>query len=291
MADNDMSINKTVRILQHARENGYAVPAMCCYNLEGVLATIRGAEAENSPAMVLFFPWAIEYAGDILIRAAGEACRAAKVPIALHLDHAQDPEIVRRAAGISGGFDSIMCDMSHYETQENLRLTAELTNLCHARGIATEAEPGRIEGGEDGVSETVDLESILTTPEQAREFVATGIDLLAPAFGNVHGKYGPRGIQLDYDRLERINAAVGGRVQLVLHGADGFTQEIYQQCITRGIAKVNINGAMNDEYLKVQQRSRGVPITSIITQGTSAMEAAVRQATHDLGSAGKASLF
>jgi fructose/tagatose bisphosphate aldolase len=48
-----------------------------------------------------------------------------------------------------------MVDMSHYEKEENLQLTKELTEYCHARGIITEAEPGRINGGEDGVAVSV----------------------------------------------------------------------------------------------------------------------------------------
>ena len=44
--------------------------------------------------------------------------------MSLHLDHCQTPELVRRAADIPDGFDSIMCDMSHYEKEENLKLTA-----------------------------------------------------------------------------------------------------------------------------------------------------------------------
>ena len=89
-----------------------------------------------------------------------------------------------------------MCGMSHYEREENLRLTKELVAYCHNREIATEAEPGRIEGGEDGVAETADLEGGSTTPGDAEEFVATGIEILAPAFGNVHGQYGPHGTRL-----------------------------------------------------------------------------------------------
>jgi fructose-bisphosphate aldolase, class II len=61
-------------------------------------------------------------------------------------------------------------------------------------GIAAEAEPERIEGGEDGVGDTTDLEGLLTTLEEAREFIDCGIDWLAPDFGNVHGGYRPRGI-------------------------------------------------------------------------------------------------
>ena len=93
-----------------------------------------------------------------------------------------------------------MVDMSHHEKEENLAKTRELTTYCHARGIATEAEPGRIEGGEDGVVDTADMEGMLTTPEEVEEFVATGVDFLAPAIGNIHGEYGPKGPQLDLAR-------------------------------------------------------------------------------------------
>ena len=93
-----------------------------------------------------------------------------------------------------------MVDMSHHEKEDNLRLTAELVKEAHAKGIAVEAEPGRIEGGEDGLADTVDLEGLLTDEEEALAFEKTGIQFLAPAFGNLHGLYGKRGIQLDFDR-------------------------------------------------------------------------------------------
>ena len=261
---------------------------MCCYNIESIIATVRAAEAARSPAMVLLFPWAIQYAGDALVLAAAEAAHSASVPVALHLDHCQTPELVRRAADIDGGFDSIMCDMSHYEKEENLRLTAELVEYCHARGIAAEAEPGRIEGGEDGVAETADLEGLLTTPEEAEEFVATGIDMLAPAFGNVHGEYGPRGIQLEYERLRGINERVGEKVRLVLHGADPFDEEIFRKCMAEGVTKININKGMNKHYARVQEEMQGKPLTSVIEAGTKAMQEAIEQYMVWLGSAGKA---
>lgn len=279
--------NRATELLDKAATEGYGVPAMCCYNLEGVLATIHAAEAKKSPAMVLLFPWAIQYADSHLVRAAGAACRDAKVPVTLHLDHCQTPEMVKRAADIPGGFESIMVDMSHYEKEENLRLTKELTAYCHGKGIATEAEPGRIEGGEDGIGDTADLEGVLTTPEQAREFVDTGIDWLAPAFGNVHGNYGPRGIQLEYDRLDSIDKEVGKEVRMVLHGADPFTKEIFQKCIGHGISKININRVMNNEYLRIQQK--GIKnITGVIEEGTKAMQEAIERCIDMLGSAGKA---
>lgn len=284
-----LSENRTLSILDKARDGRYAVAAMCCYNIESVVATVRAAEKTKSPAVVQLFPWAIEYAGNALVLAAAEACHRASVPISLHLDHAQTPELVRRAADIPDGFDSIMCDMSHYEKEENLALTRELVDYCHSRGIATEAEPGRIEGGEDGVAETADLEGVLTTPEQAEEFVATGIEMLAPAFGNVHGEYGPRGIRLEYDRLETIQKAVGDRVRLVLHGADPFTDDIYKRCIQAGVTKVNINKGMNNHYAASQEETRGKPITAVMEAGTQKMQEAIEWYMHSFESAGKAS--
>lgn len=280
--------NRTLSILDAAHGGGYAVPGLCCYNLEGVVASVRAAEAMSSPAIVQLFPWAIEYAGNALVRAAADLCHSASVPVALHLDHAQSPELVRRAADIPDGFDSIMCDMSHYEQEENLALTKELVDYCHKRGIATEAEPGRIEGGEDGVAETIDLEGVLTTVNQAEEFVATGIDMLAPAFGNVHGEYGPRGIQLEYDRLEMLHAAVGSKVRFVLHGADPFDKDIYEQCMKAGMTKININRGLNDHYASANEHNRGRTITSTIEGGTKRMQKAVENYMRLFGSAGQA---
>ncbi|KAL2004663.1 hypothetical protein VTN00DRAFT_3191 [Thermoascus crustaceus] len=293
MPHEKLKTNRALSILDAAIAGNYAVPGMCCYNLEGILATVRAAEAKRSPAMVLLFPWAMHYAGGILVHAAAEAARNASVPITVHMDHAQTPEIIRQAADLSvgpnGGFDSIMVDMSHYEREENLALTRELVAYCHERGIAAEAEPGRIEGGEDGVADTADLAGVLTTPEEAQRFVDTGIDWLAPAFGNVHGEYGPRGIRLEYDRLEAIRDTVGDKVRLVLHGADPFTEEIFQRCIRGGVAKVNINKVMNNEYLRVQRERAGKgPITGVIEEATDAMQRAVERCMDMLGSTGKA---
>ncbi|KAF3766712.1 aldolase [Cryphonectria parasitica EP155] len=283
-----LSQNRSLAILKAAREGEYAVPGMCCYNIEAIMATVKAAEARKSPAMVLLFPWAMQYAGTSLVRAAADACHNAKVPVSLHLDHCQTPDLVRQAADIEDGFDSIMCDMSHYEKEENLRLTRELVTYCHERGIAAEAEPGRIEGGEDGVAATADLEGLLTTPEEAEEFVATGIEMLAPAFGNVHGEYGPRGIQLEYDRLASIYDKVGDRVQLVLHGADPFTEDIFKKCIQHGVTKVNINKGMNKHYAAVQKEMHGKPLTSVIEAGTVRMQKAIETYMDQLGSSGKA---
>ncbi|KAI4160282.1 MAG: hypothetical protein LQ342_005874 [Letrouitia transgressa] len=279
--------NRAVEMLDRARKGRYGIVGSCCYNMEGIVATVRAAEAKRSPAMILLFPWAMHYGSNLLVNLAADACRSASVPVTLHLDHAQDPDVVRRAAD-TGKFDSIMVDMSHFEKEENLAKTRELAKYCHDRGIATEAEPGRIEGGEDGVKDTAELDGLLTSPEEAEEFVGTGISWLAPAFGNVHGNYGPRGIQLEYERLDAISKKIGDEVQLVLHGTDGFTKEIYDRCIEHGITKVNINKIMNKELAQVQKEKAGnVTVSQVIEEGTSAMQRAVEEMMDILGSTGK----
>ena len=237
--------------------------------------------------MLLLFPWALSYTPHLAHLCASMA-RSAAVPITVHMDHAQTPGTVREAADL-GAFDSIMVDMSHYSKEENLALTKELTAYCHERGIATEAEPGRIEGGEDGVAETADLEGVLTTPEEAGRFVDTGIDWLAPAFGNVHGEYGPRGVKLEYDRLEDINRAVGGAegVRLVAHGTDPFTPEIYEKLIRAGISKVNINKTVNRRYMDLQKEGK-LGLTALMEEGTRRMQEELENNMDVLGSTGKA---
>jgi len=200
-----LTTNRAVKMLNACAEGKYGVLGVVSYNMETIIASIKAAEAKKAPLQILLFPWALKYS-PLFVDFAAHAARKAKVPVTVHMDHAQDPEVIKAASQIlaedgTPAFDSIMVDMSHYEKEENLAKTKELVALCHSRGIATEAEPGRIEGGEDGVKDTAELEGMMTTAEEVDDFCATGIDFLAPAFGNVHGDYhGVENIHLDYDR-------------------------------------------------------------------------------------------
>ena len=188
-------------------------------------------------------------------------------------------------------FDSIMVDMSHYEKEENLRLTKELTTYCHERGIATEAEPGRIEGGEDGLKDTADLEGVLTTPEQALEFVATGIDFLAPAFGNIHGEYGVKGPRgwLEFDRLQKVKEAVQGKVKIVLHGTNAFDQPLFQECVKAGVSKINVNKQLIDPWKEMMgKRQSFLPITKLMEDSMVIFQKEVERLMDECGSSGKA---
>lgn len=201
----NISSNRAVRMLKAAEEGRYSVLGVVAYNMETVVACIRAAENKLSPLQILLFPWALTYS-PLLVDFCAAAARKAKVPVTLHLDHAQEASIIKTAAEMKAAdgtpaFDSIMVDMSHFDKEENLARTKELVAFCHERGIAAEAESGRIEGGEDGVKDTGELQGMMTTAEEVDDFVATGIDFLAPGFGNMHGDYhGVENIHLDYDR-------------------------------------------------------------------------------------------
>ncbi|THW72182.1 aldolase [Aureobasidium pullulans] len=261
--------NKTKKILEDAEKGGYGIIASIVYNIENIVAVVRAAENKRSPLIIQVFPWAITASDGLLVRAAADAASRASVPIAIHLDHAQDEALIRHAAD-NLPFDSIMVDMSHHEKEENLAKTKDLVEYCHARGIATEAEPGRLEGGEDGVADTVDLEGVLTTPEDVEQFIATGVDFLAPAFGNIHGEspYGKAGPQLDYARLEAIKKQANGRVRIVAHGTNEWPDDVTQRVIQAGVSKINVNRLVLDDYLKhFRANAAKMPLTKLIDEG------------------------
>ncbi|KAF2220918.1 ketose-bisphosphate aldolase [Elsinoe ampelina] len=289
-----LSNNRAVKMLSAAAEGKYGVLGVVSYNMETIIGAINAAEAKKAPLQILLFPWALKYS-PLLVDFAAHAARKAKVPVAIHMDHAQDPEIIKVASQIKAedgtpAFDSIMVDMSHYEKEENLAKTKELVALCHSRGIATEAEPGRIEGGEDGVKDTAELEGMMTTPEEVEDFIATGIDFLAPAFGNVHGDYhGVENIHLDYDRLADIQKRVGGRVQIALHGTNEFIPEILNKCIERGVTRVNVNKMVLSDYFAYTNANTGkVPLTELLETGTHLIQKQCEGWMDAMGCSGKA---
>ena len=129
------------------------------YNVEQLEALVRAAEAKRSPLIIQLFPSTLTQL-PLLAHAAAHAVKNAKVPLSLHIDHAQDEAQIREIIATLP-VDSVMVDMSHYEEAENLEKTERLTKECHAHGIAVEAESGRINGGEDGIADTGDLEGIV----------------------------------------------------------------------------------------------------------------------------------
>ncbi|OCF31436.1 hypothetical protein I317_07707 [Kwoniella heveanensis CBS 569] len=279
--------NNTYRVVEHSRANGYAVPGVCVYNVEGVLAVIQAAEAKRSPVLIQFFPWAMHFYGREFIEYVVKIAHAASVPIGIHLDHCLKPEDAELA--LTMPFDSIMIDGSEFDEAGALEYCKSITDRARAKGMAVEVELGRMEGGEDGLP-TIELEEIMTNPTEALHFVEdTKCQLLAPSFGNVHGNYGPKGPQWDKERLKRIHAAVKDNVALVLHGTHGVTDELFTESIHMGFSKININKSCRErhtEYLK--EKAGRVELTVQIAEGIAVYKEEIEHYMDLFGSSGKA---
>lgn len=203
-------------ILRKAQKENYAVGAFNINTMETVQAIMRGAAAQKSPVILQTSEAAVSYAGLSYLRALAEASSKEGVPVALHLDHGKDIELVKKC--IKAGWTGVMFDGSNLVWDQNVRLTKKAVALAHKKSICVEGELGTIGGAEDSVSAR---EIIFTDPERAKEFVElTGVDALAVAIGTSHGAYKFEGSgRLDIHLLKEIRDRC--KVPLVLHGASG----------------------------------------------------------------------
>ncbi|MCO5998946.1 class II fructose-bisphosphate aldolase [Actinoallomurus rhizosphaericola] len=220
---------------------GEGVGAFNVIQLEHAEALIAGAEAANRPVILQISENAVRYhaALEPIAVACLAAARAAKVPVAVHLDHATSPELVREAVGL--GLGSVMFDASALDYDANVAATAETTAYCHDHGVWVEAELGEV-GGKDGVH----APGARTDPEEAARFVAaTGVDALAVAVGTSHAMT-DRTATVDLDLIARLRDAVP--VPLVLHGSSGVPDADLTRAVRAGIVKVNIATHLNKVF-------------------------------------------
>jgi fructose-bisphosphate aldolase class II len=237
-------------LLREAEKDGYAVGAFNCSNMEILQAIIRAAQAENSPVILQVSEGAIKYAGlEYLVAMAKLAAKHTSIPVALHLDHGTDLELIEKC--IQAGFTSIMYDGSHLPLKENADITRRLVETSLRAGFSVEAELGRISGTEEKISVT-EKEAFFTDPEEARYFVSlTGVDALAVSIGTAHGHY--RGEpKLDFERLSKIHSLIP--TPIVLHGSSGVPEEAIQEAIKRGARKINIDTDIREAFIGAIRR-------------------------------------
>ncbi|MCI8662141.1 MAG: class II fructose-bisphosphate aldolase [Hungatella sp.] len=225
-------------MLIHAHENGYAVMAVNCVNMEQVKACIESAEEECSPIILNISPRQMRehghsYALPPVVKSMAER---AGVPVAFNLDHGSAYEDFVTA--LKAGFSSVMIDASACEFEENVRRTQMIAALAHGCGKSCEAELGHVGNAEAGDEANTDY---YTNPEQAKEFVdRTHCDCLAVAIGTAHGSY-PKGMvpKLDFERLALLKKTLN--MPLVLHGGSGAGEENIRRAVACGINKINVN--------------------------------------------------
>lgn len=231
-----MFIISSSHMLKKAQVEHYAIPAFNIHNLETMQVIVETAAELGSPVILAGTPGTYSYAGtENIVAIANALAKQYNLPLALHLDHHESFDDITQK--IAAGIRSIMIDGSHEAFRDNITLVKRVVDYAHRFDVSVEAELGRLGGVEDDL--VVDSKDALyTNPQQAAEFVEkTGIDSLAIAIGTAHGLYKSEP-KLDFERLSQIREAVD--IPLVLHGASGLLEQDVQECIRRGISKVNV---------------------------------------------------
>jgi len=225
-------------LLVHARENNYAVPAFDCVEDIMVRTVLETVEELRAPVIVMLLEMDLETGGGNgwvyqlgLLKAVADHH---KIPIAIHLDHATDLELIRKA--VDAGFTGVMIDGSKLPFEENVALTRAAVEIAAPRGVSVEAELGHV-GGMD-LADIQCAENVLTEAYEVTRFVEqTGVDALAISIGTAHGVYRAEPT-LNIERLQELNAA--SPVPLVLHGGSGTPDDQIRKAVRGGICKLNI---------------------------------------------------
>lgn len=269
-----MPLVTSKEMFKKAYEGKYAIGAFNVNNMEIIQAIVEAAKEEKSPLILQVSAGARKYAKPVYLRKLVEAAiEDTDLPIVLHLDHGEDFEICK--ACIDDGFTSVMIDGSKYLFEENVRLTKQVVDYAHERGVVVEAELGRLAGIEDAVKVS-EKDAILTDPDEAVEFVErTGVDSLAIAIGTSHGAYKFKGEpKLDFERLDKITELLPG-FPIVLHGASSVPSELVELCNKYGGQIPGAQGVPEDMLRKAA--TMGVCKINIDTDLRLAMTASVRK--------------
>jgi ketose-bisphosphate aldolase len=232
--------------LQQAQQSGKAIGHFNISDLALLKAVFAAAKELNVPVIVGLSEGEREFVGVREIAAVVRALREEfDFPIFLNADHTHS--LAKGIEVAKAGFDSIVFDMSALPFDENIRQTKQAVEALKAINPAmlVEGEIGDIGSGSEIHDQAPDLSKGLSTPEEAKHFVqSTGVDILAPAVGNMHGMLksmvsGETKKHLDIPRIAEIKQAA--QVFLTLHGGSGTEDEDFVKAIAAGINIVHIN--------------------------------------------------
>lgn len=238
-----MPLAATAALLSDAVGRSVGVGAFNVITLEHAEAILAAAEQRERPIILQLSQNAVAFhAGrpGPITAAMRVLAEHASVPVALHLDHVEDEELLHQAA--DAGFGSVMFDAGRLSYERNVEATAAAAQWAHENGLTIEAELGYVGGKETQVG-SAHTPGVRTDPAQAAQFVAeTGVDALAVAVGSSHAMTS-RSARLDADLIRALAAAVP--VPLVLHGSSGVPDDELRAAISAGIVKVNIGTILN----------------------------------------------
>lgn len=234
-----------LEVIKEAEEKGEAIGHFNFSNLEGFWAIVRAADEIGRPVILGLSEGEGNFVGLAQARALVDSVKKEiSVPVFLNADHFYSMEKVEQAA--RAGFESVIFDGGELSFAENLEKTAQSVEAARKINpdIVVEGELGYIGKSSrllDEIPEDFTAKNRPTDPYEAAEFVAkTGVDLLAPAVGNLHGmlKNSPNP-NLDIELIRKIRQSAG--VPLVLHGGSGITDDNLKEAIKAGMSVVHVN--------------------------------------------------
>jgi ketose-bisphosphate aldolase len=232
--------------LQQAQQSHQAIGHFNISDLVALKAVFAAAQELKVPVIVGLSEGEREFMGTRQIAALVRSLREEfDFPIFLNADHTHS--LAKGLEAAKAGFDSIVFDLSALPFEENIRQTKQAVEELKSinPSMLVEGEIGDIGSGSEIHKTAPDLSKGLSTPEQAIEFVkGTGVDILAPAVGNMHGMLqsmieGETKKHLHIDRIAAIKQA--GGVFLTLHGGSGTDDEDFRKAIAAGVNIVHIN--------------------------------------------------
>ena len=239
---------KYLELINEYKKEGKAIAHFNISNLDQARAIVEVAEELKQPVIIGASEGERDYMGVEMVRTiVNELNQEYEVPIFLNSDHTYTLEQVQEV--VEAGYDSVIVDGAKLPYEENVALVKSCVDFVRSyeekngKRVLVEAELGYI--GQSSSLNTALPEGVteanLTTPDQAKDFILrTGIDMFAPAIGNVHGMLiDAEEPKLHIERLKEITAVVD--VPLVLHGASGNTDEDLKNSIDNGIAIIHIN--------------------------------------------------
>lgn len=236
-----MTLTPTRTLLEEARAAGRGLGAFNVVHLETAEALAGAAEDAGLPVILQLSENCVRYHGGLAPIALATLAVAAEssARVAVHLDHAEDPDLA--VGAIDLGFGSVMYDGAKLDFAENVATTRRVVQRADAAGVLVEAELGEI-GGKDGAH----TPGVRTDPDDAARFVAeTGVGALAVAVGSSHAMT-ERVAAIDLDLVARLAQAVP--VPLVLHGSSGVPDDTLVRGIRSGITKVNVSTHLNRAF-------------------------------------------
>ena len=240
-----MPLENMKAMLGKAADGAYAVGAFNILDYNSTKAVVLAAEEENAPVIIQTSAKTVIFWGtSAIISWVSQLAGSSSVPIALHLDHCKDLDLI--AECIESGWTSVMIDASSKPFEENLALSQQVVEMARPRDVTVEAELGAIVGVEDDIH-VKEQDAHLADSQQSIQFCKqVGPDCFAPAIGTAHGVYKGEP-KIAYDLLEEVAAKTA--VPIALHGGTGLADEVFRKCISLGCAKVNISTQLKYAFI------------------------------------------